>query len=428
MFFRKSIISIFFTGPLFFIITVLVACAPVEYEVNLELATDKGGTVSGEGLYEENEEVTVRAEAEQGYVFTAWKEDGEKVSTDQSYQFTINNDRELVAEFERVYELSLEAEPEEGGNVTGEGIYRSGEEVEIEAEAEEGYSFEAWQRNGEEIGTEPDLILNIEEDTELTAHFIKNKEALNDYLETANEALNKGNWAKAGEYLEKASKIPGSEDTPIFAAIEDEEKPPFPHVNVIDILKNERIITEEQIKAGLEELEDLHPSEPGQDVLKKDPEALHNWLEALVKWRNELYNLPDPYPHEHGGIDEAIFESAGPKEIKLELGKFLKDPSGRGFFDFKLGEVEFSRAVAHGGLGLDEGSTFIMSDKPKLLDATVEQDSIVLTFELKEEMDHSKRATAGPGGYRVICDIYWKEDNTFRLGLSAWEPTVEKLD
>ena len=326
------------------------------------------------------------------------------------------------------YEVNLKLASDKEGTVSGEGLYKEGEEVTVRAEADEGYSFEAWQRNGEEIGTEPTLTFIIEEDTEPTAHFINNKEALNDYLETANEALNKGNWAKAGEYLEKAGKIPGSKDTTIFAAIEDKEKP-VP-LNLIDILKKERIITVEKIKAGLKELEDLRPSEPVQNVLEKDPEALYEWLETLVKWRNELYHLPDSYTHEHGGIDEAIFERAAPKEIELELGKYLKDPSsGMRFFDFKLGEVEFSRVPAGGALGRDESTTFILSDKPELLDAAVEQDSIVLTFELREEMVLGKgRRTASPGEYRVICDIYWKEDDTFRLGLSTWEPTVEKLD
>lgn len=282
-------------------------------------------------------------------------------------------------------EVNLELASDQGGKVFGEGLYEEGDEVTVRAEADEGYSFEAWKISGKVIGTEPTLTFIIEEDTYLTAHFINNKEALNDYLETANEALNKGNWAKAGEYLEKASKIPGSEDTPIFAAIEDKEKP-VSFLNLIDILKNERIITVEQIKAGIEELESLRPSEPAQDVLEKEPEALNDWLETLVKWRNKLYHLPDSYTHEHGEIDEAIFEGAAPKEIELELGKYLENPSGRGFSDFKLGEVEFLKAVAHGALGLDEGTTFIMSDKPDLLDAVVEQDNIVLTFELREEM------------------------------------------
>ena len=325
------------------------------------------------------------------------------------------------------YEVNLTIDSGEGGIVSGEGLYEEGEEVTVRAEADEDYSFEAWKRNGEVIGTEPTLTLNIEEDTELTAHFISKQEALNDYLETAYEALNKGSWAKAGEYLEKASIIPGAENTPIFAAIEDKEKP-VPS-NVIDILKNERIITVEQIKAGIEELESLRPSEPAQDVLEKEPEALNDWLETLVKWRNKLYHLPDSYTHEHGGIDEAIFEGAAPKEIELKLGKYLENPSGRGFFDFKLGEVEFLKAVAHGALGLDEGTTFIISDKPELLDAVVEQDNIVLTFELREEMVLGKgRVTASPGRYQVIIDLYREEDDTFRLGLSTWEPEVEKLD
>lgn len=99
------------------------------------------------------------------------------------------------------------------------------------------------------------------------------------------------------------------------------------------------------------------------------------------------------------------------------------------FFDFKLGEVEFSRVPAGGALGLDEGTTFILNDKPELLDAAVEQDSIVLTFELREEMVLGKgRVTASPGRYQVIIDLYREEDDTFRLGLSTWVPKVEKLD
>jgi len=326
------------------------------------------------------------------------------------------------------YEVNLELTSDKGGTIFGEGIYREGEEVTVRAEADEGYSFEFWKLNGEVIGTEPTLTFIIEEDKELTAHFINNKKALNDYIETAKEALNKGDWTKAGEYLEKADEIPNVDATPIFAAIEDKEDPA--PSNVIDILKNGRVISAEQIKAGLEELENLRPPETDRDVLEKDPEALHEWFKILVKWRNELYGLPYPYANEHGGIDEAIFERAAPKEIALELAKYLEEPSsGMSFIDFELGEIEFSRIPASGGLGQDEGTTFIMSDKPELLDAAVGQDSIILTFELSEEMVLGKgRVTADPGRYRVICDIYWNEDDTFRLGLSTWEPKVEKLN
>ncbi len=65
----------------FIIATVLFlqGCA-AEYEVHLELAADEGGTVSGEGLYEEGKEVTVEARPEEGYEFPSWKENGETVS------------------------------------------------------------------------------------------------------------------------------------------------------------------------------------------------------------------------------------------------------------------------------------------------------------------------------------------------------------
>jgi len=88
-----------------------------EYEVKLELATDDGGKLSGEGLYEEGEEVTVRAEADEGYEFIAWFEAGEKVSEQEEYIFNIEENRELAAKFEigeKEEEVKEEAEDTAG--------------------------------------------------------------------------------------------------------------------------------------------------------------------------------------------------------------------------------------------------------------------------------------------------------------------------
>ncbi len=75
-------VNLLVIGCLLVVITlmVLAGCSTKEYEVNLELASGEGGTVSGEGLYQEGEGVTVRAEAEECYEFIAWLENGEKVS------------------------------------------------------------------------------------------------------------------------------------------------------------------------------------------------------------------------------------------------------------------------------------------------------------------------------------------------------------
>ena len=57
------------------------------------------GTASGSGTYEYNETVTVSAEANEGFVFESWTEDGLAVSYDATYQFPFTRNRVLVANF-----------------------------------------------------------------------------------------------------------------------------------------------------------------------------------------------------------------------------------------------------------------------------------------------------------------------------------------
>jgi len=61
------------------------------------------GTVEG-GTYKKGKLVTVTANAAEGYTFVAWMENGDKVSTDAAYTFTVTEDRKLVAVFEEVEE------------------------------------------------------------------------------------------------------------------------------------------------------------------------------------------------------------------------------------------------------------------------------------------------------------------------------------
>ena len=75
--------------------------APVTHTVSVTANPAESGTVSGDGEYEEGEEVTVTATANDGYKFVNWTENGEVVNTDASYTFTVTADRELEAVFER---------------------------------------------------------------------------------------------------------------------------------------------------------------------------------------------------------------------------------------------------------------------------------------------------------------------------------------
>ena len=84
-----------------------------EYEIRLEIApSDEAGTVTGAGLFAGDSSRTVTATPKEGYVFSKWQERTyetgstepiyKDVSTDASYTFTLNTDRDLIAVFSKV--------------------------------------------------------------------------------------------------------------------------------------------------------------------------------------------------------------------------------------------------------------------------------------------------------------------------------------
>ena len=80
------------------------------------------GTVSGGGNYFQGASCTVTAQANAGYSFQYWHENGNPtaVSTDATYTFTVTGDRSLVAHFDPDRTLTTYATPVEGGWVTAD--------------------------------------------------------------------------------------------------------------------------------------------------------------------------------------------------------------------------------------------------------------------------------------------------------------------
>ena len=81
----------------------LEASAPptIEWSIGVSASPAEGGSVIGGGEYSNNASVTVTATANSGYRFVAWTEDGKQVSTDASYTFQADGNRDLVAVFEQ---------------------------------------------------------------------------------------------------------------------------------------------------------------------------------------------------------------------------------------------------------------------------------------------------------------------------------------
>ncbi len=85
---------------LILILIFVAGCPREEYQVSLESNPQEGGQVSGAGSYSPESKVTVEAEPAEGYVFVRWEENGETVSMEKSYEFTVKEDRNLVAVFQ----------------------------------------------------------------------------------------------------------------------------------------------------------------------------------------------------------------------------------------------------------------------------------------------------------------------------------------
>ena len=79
------------------------------YNVTASANKENFGAVKGAGTYNHGEEVTLTAVPNEGYKFVNWTENGEVVSEEAEYTFVVENDRNLVANFEKI------EQPEEPG-------------------------------------------------------------------------------------------------------------------------------------------------------------------------------------------------------------------------------------------------------------------------------------------------------------------------
>ncbi|MDR1526913.1 MAG: hypothetical protein LBS46_04485 [Dysgonamonadaceae bacterium] len=73
---------------------------PTQYTITLVANPSNGGTVSGGGTFDAGTSQTVVATATSGWTFVNWTENGNVVSTDVTYSFTLNGNRTLQATFE----------------------------------------------------------------------------------------------------------------------------------------------------------------------------------------------------------------------------------------------------------------------------------------------------------------------------------------
>ena len=139
--------------------------APTQY--TLSVTAVEGGTVSTEGgTYDEGTEITINANANEGFRFTGWEGND---STSESLTITLNSNQTYQALFELIPIYTLTVTTSEGGTVSTEGgEYKEGTEVEITATPDEGYRFIGWEESASVSET---LIITLDSNQTYQALF-----------------------------------------------------------------------------------------------------------------------------------------------------------------------------------------------------------------------------------------------------------------
>jgi len=132
-----------------------------------------GGVTTGGGTFNSGTLVTVSAVANAGFTFSNWTEGVNIVSTNASYQFTLDGDRALVANYNAVpYTVAVSSKPLLGGTTSGGGIYNGGTSVTVLATANVGFSFTNWTEGLVIVSTRADYQFTITGNRILVANYI----------------------------------------------------------------------------------------------------------------------------------------------------------------------------------------------------------------------------------------------------------------
>jgi hypothetical protein len=145
------------------------------YTIAATVNPAESGTVQGTGTYGDGTICTLIATAIEGFTFVNWTENGNQVSTETQYSFTVNSDRTLQANFvsnqANTYVITATANPTNGGTVTGAGSYEEGSSCTLTAAANEGYTFVNWMKNDAVVSSNATYTFTVMEAATYIANF-----------------------------------------------------------------------------------------------------------------------------------------------------------------------------------------------------------------------------------------------------------------
>jgi hypothetical protein len=152
-------------------IITIPACGPTQYNLNISVNPESGGTVTpGSGIYEDGTIVNIIAEPASGYRFDHWS--GNITGTINQTTITMDSEKNVTAHFIKQFALTVSVDPVGSGTVTpSSGIYDDGGRVNMTAESASGYRFDYW--SGDITGTINQSTITIDSEKTVIAHFKK---------------------------------------------------------------------------------------------------------------------------------------------------------------------------------------------------------------------------------------------------------------
>lgn len=142
------------------------------YEITTAANPTSGGNVTGGGTFNYGQSCTVNATAAEGYTFTNWTENGNVVSSNANYTFTVEGNRNLVANFTALtYTITVSANPSNSGTTSGGGTYTHGQSCTVIATSVDGYTFMNWTENGSVVSTDANYSFIVTSNRTLVANF-----------------------------------------------------------------------------------------------------------------------------------------------------------------------------------------------------------------------------------------------------------------
>ncbi|MGM1054474.1 MAG: InlB B-repeat-containing protein [Bacteroidota bacterium] len=146
-------------------------------EITLSATPEAGGMLLGAGTFLKGSTVTVAAIPSEGYTFTSWTVDGTVVSNSSSYQFEMDGNIALVANFEEVvlgnFRINLSSSPIAGGTTNGSGQFTENSTVTVSALPNAGYVFVNWTEGETVASTSSSYQFVLTENRTLVANYSK---------------------------------------------------------------------------------------------------------------------------------------------------------------------------------------------------------------------------------------------------------------